>query len=89
MVVPAPLHRIPVWVGAGSIVVTHPPRTWPPASATRRSDNARWWPHCGALRVGTTAARLADGTRVSWRGGRWTVEGADPGRQIEFVVRDV
>ena len=51
VVVPAPLHRIPVWVRAGSIVVTHPARTWPPASVTRRSDNARWWPHFGALRV--------------------------------------
>jgi alpha-glucosidase (family GH31 glycosyl hydrolase) len=89
LVVPAPLHRIPVWVRAGSIVVTHPaahvaaglgdtPERQRPLVATL-------W---GAPPLGRTSARLADGTKLSWHAGRWSLQGADPGREIEFVVRD-
>jgi alpha-glucosidase (family GH31 glycosyl hydrolase) len=80
--VDAPLHRIPVWVRAGSIVVSYPashvaaglgdvPESERPLLATL-------W---GTPRLGSAAARLADGTRVSWRHGQWT---ASPEREITF-----
>jgi alpha-glucosidase (family GH31 glycosyl hydrolase) len=75
MVVQAPLHAIPVWVRAGSIVVTYPPD----CVAQGLGDDAEamhplvatLW---GEPPLGRTAVRLADGTRISWRGGRWTVD---------------
>jgi alpha-glucosidase (family GH31 glycosyl hydrolase) len=88
IVVEAPLQRIPVWVRRGSIVVTYPaghvaaglgdvPESERPLVATL-------W---GRPRLGHTGVRLADGTRISWRAGRWSVRiprGGDPGREIEF-----
>jgi alpha-glucosidase (family GH31 glycosyl hydrolase) len=82
VVVEAPLHRIPVWARAGSIVVTYPvahvasglgdvPERDRPLVATL-------W---GRPACGRAAAQLADGTRISWRRGEWT---ASPGREIEF-----
>ena len=82
LVVEAPLHRIPVWVRHGSIVVTYPaahvaaglgdvPEEERPLVATL-------W---GRPRCGRTAARLADGTWISWRRGEWSVS---PEREIEF-----
>lgn len=83
-VVPAPLARIPVWVRAGSIIVTHPashvhlglgdtPESERPLVATL-------W---GEPRCGHTSARLADGTRIAWRKGKWSVT---PGREVEFQL---
>jgi alpha-glucosidase (family GH31 glycosyl hydrolase) len=90
VVVAAPLHRIPVWVRAGSIVVTHPAHHVASGLGDtperERPLVATLW---GAPPLGRAAARLADGTRLSWRSGRWSVDGADPGREIELVVRDV
>ena len=88
--VAAPLHRIPVWVRAGSIVVTYPaahvagglgdvPEPERPLVATL-------W---GAPPLGRTAVRLADGTRIAWRGSRWSVSPSAAGREIEFVEREV
>jgi alpha-glucosidase (family GH31 glycosyl hydrolase) len=76
-VVDAPLERIPVWVRAGSIVVTYPashvarglgdvPEAERPLVATLY----------GKPRLGYTGARLADGTRITWRGGEWSVSAA-------------
>ena len=69
--------RIPVWVRAGAIVVTHP------ADAVRaglgEGDaplHATLW---GEPRCGRALARLADGTVVRWRRGRWSA--ARPGRR--------
>ena len=75
MVVEAPLHAIPVWVRAGSIVVTYPPD----CVAQGLGDDAEamhplvatLW---GEPPLGRTAVRLADGTRISWRGGRWALD---------------
>ena len=65
--------RIPVWVRSGSIVVTHP------AQAVRRGLGegdapleATLW---GEPRGGRAQARLADGTVVRWRRGRWSASG--------------
>ena len=80
---PAPLERIPVWVRAGSIVVTYPAEHVAAGSATCRSPSGRWWRRCGGRRGwGAAAARLADGTRIGWRRGRWSV-GRE--REIELV----
>jgi alpha-D-xyloside xylohydrolase len=70
---PAPLHAIPVWVRAGAIVVTHP------APAVRQGlgegdspVHATLW---GEPRGGRALARLAGGTVVRWRRGRWSASG--------------
>jgi hypothetical protein len=70
---PAPLHAIPLWVRNGSIVVTHP------AHAVRQGVgegeaalHATLW---GEPPCGRAMARLADGTVVRWRRGRWSASG--------------
>ena len=64
---PAPLERIPVWVRAGSIVVTYPAaHVAAGLGDTPESERplvATLW---GKPRLGRAAARLADGTRVAW-----------------------
>jgi alpha-glucosidase (family GH31 glycosyl hydrolase) len=79
VVVPTPLDTLPVWVRAGSIVVTHP-RAHVAAglgdvSETERPLEATLW---GEPRLGHTAVRLADGTRIGWRRGRWSVDRKRP-----------
>jgi alpha-glucosidase (family GH31 glycosyl hydrolase) len=87
-VVAAPLHRIPVWVRAGSIVVSYPPGHVADGLGDvpdqERPLVATLW---GRPRLGRSGARLADGTVISWRRGRWSVDGPGAGREIEFVVR--
>ena len=84
VVVEAGLERIPVWVRAGSIVVTYP--AWMVARGLGEGGEggrplvATLW---GVPRLGSTAVRLADGTRIGWRRGRWTVSGATD-RDVEF-----
>ncbi|MBV9801955.1 MAG: glycoside hydrolase family 31 protein [Solirubrobacterales bacterium] len=74
VVVEAPLDRIPLWVRAGSIVVTYPfshvERGLGDVPEAERPLVATLW---GEPRLGHAAARLADGTRISWRRGRWSV----------------
>jgi alpha-glucosidase (family GH31 glycosyl hydrolase) len=86
VVVPAPLHQIPVWVRDGSVIVTHPPehvaRGLGDVSASERPLRATLW---GRPPLGHAAARLADGTRVSWRRGQWSVW---PEREISFSQID-
>jgi alpha-glucosidase (family GH31 glycosyl hydrolase) len=83
VVVETPLHRIPVWVRQGSIVVTYPaehvagglgdtPESERPLSATL-------W---GEPPLGHTGVRLADGTRIAWRRGRWSVSAE---RDVRFA----
>jgi alpha-glucosidase (family GH31 glycosyl hydrolase) len=84
VVVETPVHRIPVWVRAGSIVVTYPasevvgglgdvPEPDRPLVATL-------W---GEPTLGGTAVRLADGTRIAWRRGDWSVSRE---RDVTFSV---
>jgi alpha-glucosidase (family GH31 glycosyl hydrolase) len=75
-VVQCPVERIPVWVRAGSIVVTYPAdhvaRGLGDVPEGQRPLVATLW---GRPRLGRTAVRLADGTRVAWHEGRWSVSG--------------
>ncbi|HTP22040.1 MAG TPA: TIM-barrel domain-containing protein [Solirubrobacteraceae bacterium] len=73
-VVQAPLERIPVWVRAGAIVVTYPAshvaRGLGDVPEGERPLVATLW---GSPRTGRSVARLADGTRIIWHRGRWSV----------------
>jgi alpha-glucosidase (family GH31 glycosyl hydrolase) len=82
VVAETPLERIPVWVRAGSIVVSYPaahvasglgdvPESERPLLATL-------W---GRPPLGSAVVRLADGTRISWRHGEWS---ASPEREVTF-----
>ena len=86
VVVDAPLHRIPVWVRAGSLILTYPAAHVASglgdAPESARPLEATLW---GEPRLGRSAARLADGTRIAWRRGRWSVPIA---RAIAFLERD-
>jgi alpha-glucosidase (family GH31 glycosyl hydrolase) len=79
---PAPLERIPVWVRNGAIVVTYPaehvasglgdtPEQQRPLEATLYGDPP----------LGRAGVRLADGTRIRWRDGEWSVT---PEREISY-----
>jgi alpha-glucosidase (family GH31 glycosyl hydrolase) len=85
VVAPAPLAGIPVWVRPGSIVVTYPAAHVASGLGDvperERPLEATLW---GEPRLGHAAARLADGTRIHWRRGSWSVE---PEREVEFRVR--
>ena len=85
VVVPAPLERIPVWVRAGSIVVSYPAghvaRGLGDVPESERPLVATLW---GRPRCGRAVARLADGTRVGWRDGEWWTS---PERDVTFEVR--
>jgi alpha-glucosidase (family GH31 glycosyl hydrolase) len=80
--VQAPLERIPVWVRAGSIVVSYPAahvaRGLGDVPESSRPLVATLW---GEPRLGRAAARLADGTVVRWRRGEWSVSGE---REVTF-----
>jgi hypothetical protein len=84
-VVPAPLEAIPVWVRSGSIVVSHPReavrRGLADLPERERPLVATLW---GEPALGRTAVRLADGTRIGWRHGRWQLPG---GRQVRTGER--
>jgi hypothetical protein len=83
--VEAPLERIPVWVRCGSIVVTYPAehvmRGLGDMPEAERPLEVTLW---GEPRLGHSAVRLADGTRIAWRRGRWSVSA---GRHVRFEVR--
>jgi alpha-glucosidase (family GH31 glycosyl hydrolase) len=82
IVVEAPLERIPVWVRAGSIVVTYPEehiaRGLGDVPESERPLVATLW---GRPRLRRATARLADGTRITWQRGRWSVS---PEREVSF-----
>jgi hypothetical protein len=82
VVAPSPLERIPVWVRDGSIIVTYPAehvaRGLGDVAEPERPLEATLW---GTPPLGRTAVRLADGTRIAWRRGQWSVW---PEREIEF-----
>ena len=82
LLAPSPLDRIPVYVRAGSIVVTYPedhvaaglgdaPESERPLEATLYGEPP----------LGHTGVRLADRTRIRWRGGEWSVV---PNREVTF-----
>lgn len=79
---PASLETIPVFVRAGSIVPMYRAddvaRGLGDAEESERPIELTLW---GKPLLGHAALRLADGTRVSWRRGRWTVT---PEREVVF-----
>jgi alpha-glucosidase (family GH31 glycosyl hydrolase) len=87
VVVAAPLEQIPVWVRAGSIVVSYPESSVASGLGdvveVARPLIATLW---GEPRLGHTAVRLADGTRIGWRRGRWSVSPSTD-REVELVTR--
>ncbi len=78
----APLDRIPLWVRAGSLVVTYPTddvaRGLGEEDATRPLEATLW----GEPALGRVSARLADGTRIAWRRGEWSVT---PDRPVSLL----
>lgn len=82
MLVEAPLERIPVWVRAGSIVVTYPAdHVSAGLGDTPESERplvATLW---GEPRGGRASIRLADATVIRWRRGDWSTT---PEREIAF-----
>ena len=85
VVVPAPRGSIPVWVREGAIVVTYPASHVASGLGDtpegERPLEATLW---GEPPLGRAAARLADGTTISWRRGRW---GVDRERDVSFGER--
>jgi len=85
VIAPAPRTSIPVWVREGAIVVTYPASHVAAGLGDtperERPLEATLW---GEPPLGRSAARLADGTRISWRGGHWSV---DCERDVRFVER--
>jgi alpha-glucosidase (family GH31 glycosyl hydrolase) len=84
VIAPAPVGQIPVWVRAGSIVVTHPAEhVTAGLGDTPESERplvATLW---GRPPLGRASARLADDLRVRWsEPDGWTL--SDPGREVEF-----
>ena len=83
LIVEAPLERIPVWVRAGSIVTTYPAEHVAgglgDVPERERPLVATLW---GEPRLSRTAVRLADGTRIAWRRGTWSVT---PERDVSFL----
>ncbi|HEY6638448.1 MAG TPA: glycoside hydrolase family 31 protein [Solirubrobacterales bacterium] len=80
----APLGRIPLWVRAGSLIVTHPEEVV--ARGLGEDESARpleatLW---GKPRLGHVSARLGDGTKIGWRRGAWSVS---PDRRVSFQER--
>jgi hypothetical protein len=67
VVVPAPLHAIPVWVREGALVLTYPAehvaRGLGDTPEHERPLEATLW---GRPRGGRATARLADGARITW-----------------------
>jgi alpha-glucosidase (family GH31 glycosyl hydrolase) len=84
-IAPCPLAAIPVWVRSGSIVVTYPASHVAvglgDVSERDRPLEATLW---GEPPVGQTGVRLADGTRIRWRRGVWSV---DADRDVRFRER--
>jgi alpha-glucosidase (family GH31 glycosyl hydrolase) len=83
VVAPAPVGQIPVWVRAGSIVVTYPPEHVADglgdAPETERPLVATLWGEPADRRA---VARLADGLRVRWHDGDWSTSDSD--REVRF-----
>ncbi len=88
VIVAAPLERIPVWVRAGSIIVTYPAADVTTGLGDRSESDrpvvATLW---GTPQSGSAAVRLAGRTTIVWRRGRWLVVGEHAERDIEFVHR--
>ena len=78
----APLDRIPLWVRSGSLLVTYPTDEVTAGlgeADTSRPLEATLWEEPA---LGHVAAHLADGTKIGWRRGEWSVR---PDRPVSFL----
>jgi alpha-D-xyloside xylohydrolase len=79
----ASLDRTPLWVRAGSLIVTYPAdeivRGLGEEDPGRPLEATLW----GEPQLSHTAARLADGTKIGWRRGQWSVT---PDRPVTFTA---
>jgi alpha-glucosidase (family GH31 glycosyl hydrolase) len=86
-VAPAPLAGVPLWVRRGSIVVTYPADHVAcglgDVVESQRPLEATLW---GEPPLGRTGVQLADGTRIRWVRGVWSI---DADRPIVFCARGV
>ncbi|MDQ3588451.1 MAG: hypothetical protein M3375_08915 [Actinomycetota bacterium] len=84
IVAPAPLGRVPVYVRDGSLVVTYPAgHVAGGLGDTPEGDRpleATLW---GEPPLGRATARLADGSRVRWRHGKWSESSVRKNRVVE------
>ena len=81
----APLERIPVFVRNGSILVTYPAEhvrdgLGDTPEAERPLEATLW----GTPVLRSTGVRLADGTRIRWRQGEWSVT---PSRDVRVSMQ--
>jgi alpha-glucosidase (family GH31 glycosyl hydrolase) len=85
VVVPARRSMIPVWVREGALVVTYPAAHVASGLGDTPADQrplaATLW---GDPPLGHATARLADGTTIRWRRGRWSI---DREREVTFAER--
>jgi len=84
-IAPAPLHGLPIWVRRGSIVITYPADhvatgLGDAVEADRPLEATLW----GEPPLGRVTVHLADGTRIRWVRGVWSV---DADRPITFASR--
>jgi hypothetical protein len=87
VVAEAPLQRIPVFVRSGAVLVAYPRK----AVASGLGDvpersrplSVSLW---GRPRSGRTGMRMADGTRIRWREGAWSVS---PEREARFLANSL
>jgi alpha-glucosidase (family GH31 glycosyl hydrolase) len=87
IVAAAPLADVPAFVREGTIVVTYPADHVAAGlgdvpEAERPLEATLWGRPAG----GRTGVRLADGTRIRWRAGEWSI---DRERDVAFAVRGV
>jgi alpha-glucosidase (family GH31 glycosyl hydrolase) len=85
LLAPAPLERPPVYVRSGSVIVTYPAEhvaagLGDTPESERPLEVTLW----GAPPLGRAGTRLADGTRIRWRDGRWHVTAA---REVHFATK--
>ena len=83
----APLDRIPVWVRRGALIVTYPAehvaRGLGDTPERERPLEATLW---GEPAGGRAQARLADGTRIRYDRGEWTVT---PDRRVSVALANL
>jgi alpha-glucosidase (family GH31 glycosyl hydrolase) len=86
VVAPAPLGRLPVFVREGSLLVTYPAEHIAAGLGDtpelERPLEASMW---GEPPLGRATVRLADGTRVRWRGGELSATRPVTGMQPNFL----
>jgi len=93
LTVAAPVERIPLWVRAGSIIVSYPAPyvAAGPANAPESERPLDRDPVGGSRRSGSASARLPGGGRIGWRRGEWELppdRDVDDGDPLSLDHRD-